>query len=249
MSRSVARIVARLGLVGTRPLQGMADAALEVTDQTRRWAEAGSTVLHRLIGTQPPNAWQHYPEGDARDRWAGYRWYYHCHEGPQPAGEHGHFHLFSEHGSGNRERPGLTHLVAIAVDARGLPARAFTCNRWVTDEVWRDADQVLRLLARFRVQVPDAELDAVSRWLMALTQMFAPQLHDLIAERDAAMARRAATGRRPNLRDDRRLDVITECRLSLPDQIEAIQRRLADRRSRPPRKRQAGPAHHEEHAA
>lgn len=252
MSRRISRTVARLESVGTRPLQAMADAALRVAGQTQTWAEAGATVLHLLIGDQTPQAWQHYPDGDARDAASGYRWYYHCHDGGTPDGEHGHFHLFSECAPGQRERPSLTHLIAIAVDARGLPLRAFTCNRWVTDEVWRDADQVLRRLARFRVGSEDPALAAIGRWLTALTQLFAPQLQDLVCERDTAMARRAASGRRPNLRDDRRLEVISECRLSLPVQIDAIQLRLAAPRRRQTRSASsppARPAHHEEHAA
>lgn len=252
MSRRISRTVARLETVGIRPLQAMADAALRVAGQTQAWAETGVTALHLLIGDQAPQAWRHYPDGDARDAASGYRWYYHCHDGAAPTGEHGHFHLFSECAPGQRQRPSLTHLVAIAVDDRGLPLRAFTCNRWVTDEVWRDADQVLRRLARFRVHSDDPALAAIGLWLTALTRLFAPQLQDLVVERDAAMARRAASGRRPNLRDDRRLDVISECRLSLPAQIDAIQRCLGAPRRRPMRAAPSSPARpalHEEHAA
>lgn len=226
----------------------MADAALTVVEQTQHWAETGESVLHSLIGTDTPKAWQHYPDGDARDTLSSYRWYYHCHDAQRPDGEHGHFHLFSEHNTGNRSGPTLTHLVAIAVDTRGLPIRAFTVNRWVTDEVWRDADQVSRLLSRFSVELEGPQ-DGISRWLAALTRLFAPQLKKVIIQRDAEMARRTAGGRRQNLRDDRRLEVVSQCSLSLAKQMEAIDRRLTVARPRSSRKLPASLAHHEESAA
>lgn len=234
--------------ISGRSLQAMADAALTVVEQTRHWAETGGSVLHSLIGTDTPQAWQHYPDGDARDTSSSYRWYYHSHDAQRPDGEHGHFHLFSEHNTGNRSGPTLTHLVAIAVDTRGLPIRAFTVNRWVTDEVWRDANQVLRLLSRFSVELEGPQ-EGISRWLAALTRLFAPQLKKVIIRRDAEMALRTAGGRRQNLRDDRRLEVVSQCRLSLPKQMEAIDRRLAVARPRSTRKLPASLAHHEESTA
>lgn len=239
---------ALLETCSSRSLRDMADVALAVVEQTRHWADAGQSVLHTLIGDGVPQAWQHHPDGDARDAESGYRWYYHCHEDRRPPGEHGHFHLFSENAAAGRDKPTLTHLIAIGIDAQGLPVRVFTVNRWVTDEVWRDAAQVLRLLARFRVEREGTQ-GAISRWLAALTRLFAPQIRQVIVERDAAMRRRAAGGRRPNLRDDRRLDVISQRSISLAKQIEAIDDRLAAGRPRSPRKPPATLAHHEECAA
>lgn len=227
------RAVTELQLAGcgSRALREMARAALALVDQTQRWADAGQSVLQVLIGDAVPLAWQHHPDGDVRDRRSGYRWYYHCHAEQRPVSEHGHFHLFSEHHGGGRDTPTLTHLAAIGVDARGLPIRAFTVNRWVTDEVWRDARQVLRLLRRFRLD-DSGPLADVSRWLMALTALFTPQLASVIVQRDAFMQLRARSGNRPNLRDDRRLEVLSQCRLSLPQQIQAIDVRLDQLRRR-----------------
>lgn len=250
--RHACALDASLDACSGRALVAMAEAALLVVEQTREWAIAGHSVLHVLTGGTVPKAWQHLPDGDARDARSGYRWYYHCHDarerGLGPHQEHGHFHLFSENAASGRDAPTLTHLIAIGLDARGQPLRAFTVNRWVTDEVWRDASQVLRLLTRFRVdrEGPEGE---ISRWLSALTRLFAPQLKQIVIERDAAMYRRASGGRRPNLRDDRRLEVISECRLSLVHQIEAIDVRRAAARSRSPRKPPASLAQHEERAA
>lgn len=215
----------------TRALRAMADAALTVIEQTQHWADSGRSPLQATIGHATPIAWQHHPDGDARDRDAGYRWYYHCHDRPQRASEHGHFHLFSEHDRRTGEPPALTHLVAIGIDARGLPIRAFTVNRWVTNEVWRDASQVLRRLAKFRVAL-DGEHGDVSRWLSALTVLFAPQLKQVVTDRDDAMNRRAQGGGRPNLRDDHRLEVISQRRLSLARQIKAIDAQLDTLRKR-----------------
>lgn len=209
----------------TRALRTMAHAALDIVDQIRRWADGGQSVLQVVLGNRAPIAWNHYPAGDARDTASGYRWYYHCHDDSGRGGEHGHFHLFSELARSNGEAVALTHLVAFGVDSNGLPCRAFTVNRWVTGEVWRDAEQVLKLLARFRVG-GDGALGEASRWLSNLTLLFLPQLKRLVIDRDAAMQHRASSGHRPNLREDRRVEVISRCRLSLFQQIQAIDARL-----------------------
>jgi hypothetical protein len=60
--------------------------------------------------------------------------------------EHGHFHLFAQLGKDDRQIPRYTHLLGIAVDARGLPLRLFTTNRWVTDETWLPAPSVLGMV-------------------------------------------------------------------------------------------------------
>lgn len=238
-----------LATQGLRGLQAMAKAALAVTDPMKRWAADGESVLHQLLGHQPPEAWKHFPEQDARDTRRGYRWYYHSHDTSERDGEHGHFHLFSEHPSGVRGGVTLTHLIAIGIDPLGLPTRVFTVNRWVTDEVWRDADQVVRLLTRFRVAGASGTAKAdVGEWLAALVQIFEPQIRRTVLERDRSMRERASGGNRPNLRDDRRIEVISTCRVSLVHQIEAIDRRLAVARARSARKLK-NPGRTEERAA
>ncbi len=109
----------------------------------------------------------------------------------QPA-EHGHFHLFlrgegmpagitpllmPELAVANAPAPRqsaplklgrsdeVCHLVALAVDGKGEPLRLFTTNRWVTGETWYRADDVIRMLDRFRVrgERPSALLKARDR--------------------------------------------------------------------------------------
>ena len=220
----------------------MRRAAIEVIEQTQVWAAGGESLLHRLLGTRQPEAWRHYPDTDVRDVETGFRWYYHCHDRPGPRGEHGHFHLFAEPATAASERPPLSHLLAIGIDPLGQPLRLFTVNRWVTDEVWIDAEQALRRLARFRID-STADHPDISRWLSAVLRLFQPQWQRLIRERDAVIARHLASGRR-TLFEDRRLEVISRCPISLATQIAALQslpsadtkpRRPAKRRSsRPP---------------
>jgi len=212
--------------------RSMTRAVLALVDQTCAWAERGESVLHQLMAGRQPAPWKHYPDGDARDPEAGYRWYYHCHDQPDRHGEHGHFHLFAEKPMGYQRRPLLTHLIAIGIDDLGQPVRLFTVNRWVTDEAWRDADRVLRLLARFRMDGAGSQLE-ISLWLKALTVLFQAQIQALVLGRDAEMTRRFDEGRRPNLLEDRRVEVITSQPISLTTQVEALRRIRSPRRKTP----------------
>ena len=96
--------------------------------------------------------WDHYPKGDVYDRKSHAQYFYHAHAigGRDP--EHGHFHTFLRakglpRGMKPVNRPdrsawptgtdALSHIVGISMDAKGMPIRLFTTNRWVTGEAWR----------------------------------------------------------------------------------------------------------------
>ncbi len=188
-------------------------------------ARDGASVVSAVMGdTAEPREWTHYPSGDARDTDTGYRFFYHCHRDmPAAWGEHGHFHLFVRAGVATADgREPLTHLVALSVDARGLPLRVFTTNRWVTDETWRPAPDVLSALDDFRVSPGAARLAGVADWLAAMTVLFRPQIERVIKARDQRLADLASRGSRPNLLDDRRLHVLTSEPVSLEDSVAAL---------------------------
>lgn len=197
-------------------LRSAARAAETLMSLTRRAAQNGQTIAGLVLGTRAPVCWAHYPERDACDPVRGYRYYYHTHP-RRPLREHGHFHLFRQ----RTPDAAVTHLLAVAVDHRGLPLRLFTPNRWVTDEQLQPADHVLRHLRRFRMDRP-GRLHVVNAWLRALVTLFWPQVRAVLHARDERIRRG-----RPNLLDDRRSEVLSAQRVSLPAQIRLIQTRVS----------------------
>jgi hypothetical protein len=119
----------------------------------------------------------------------------------------------------------ITHLVGISTDASGHPIRLFTTNRWVTGEVWYDADAVIRLLDRFAVTVDKPSLD-LNRWITAVVRMFRPQIVDLVRARDLRIAKFKAAHSGRDVFEDRELRVTSEMRIDFFNQIRAIETAL-----------------------
>jgi hypothetical protein len=167
---------------------------------------------------------------------------------PGKSAEHGHFHLFLR---GEGIQAGITplllpelavanapaprqsaplkrgksdevcHLVALAVDRRGEPIRLFTTNRWVTGETWYRADDVIRMLDRFRVRgnQPSAILN---RWLGALVELFQPEIAQLLRERDKAILERRWR-RRGNVLEDPLLEITSSLDIDLDTRLAAVE--------------------------
>lgn len=120
----------------------------------------------------------------------------------------------------------LSHLVAISMDARGLPLRLFTTNRWVTGETWYSAPDVLRMLDRFAVNAAEPSR-ALNRWITDMFTLFRPQMRFLLAARDAALMnwRRRHRGK-VHVFEDRRLEVTSASDIDIEDQIRRVEEAL-----------------------
>ena len=106
------------------------------------------SLVQAFVRGAPVVALEHYPPGDVIDARHGFQYFYHSHRSGSV--EHGHLHLFQRAAHSARDRtPG--HLIAIGLDARGLPVSMFTVNHWVTGGAWRDARATIASLhaARF----------------------------------------------------------------------------------------------------
>src|SRR5262249_50470167 len=145
-----------------------------------------------LRGADRCSEWTHYPAGDVSDPVTHALYYYHAH--PSTATrhprEHGHFHTFLRaSGMPSGVRPAkvrglarseiqgeaMSHLVAIAMDASGVPVRLFTTNRWVTGEVWYAGADVVAMLDRFTIARATPSWP-VNRWLGAMLRLFRPEI-------------------------------------------------------------------------
>ena len=228
------------------------EAAAVLRACRRNLAERGSNIaIEAAGGGGALGDWRHYPEGEVYDPESHAQHFYHRHppgKGGCPA-EHGHFHLFlraegmppgmtplvlPEHAvadipippqaaplkRGNRDE--VSHLIAIAIDSRGEPIRLFTTNRWVTGETWFRAEDVIRMLDRFRVECPEpsAELNC---WLGAMVRLFRPQIAALLRERDRTiMASRRR--RRVHVFEDARLEITSSLEIDLEARLAEIER-------------------------
>lgn len=192
-------------------------AARAVLAGMQAMACEGRTPVTALVDDETPGVLKQYPEA-APVEGRGLFYYYHCHDAREtPRGEHGHFHLFARNRDGSH-----THLVGVAVDGSGWPLRLFTTNRWVTDEALAPAPRVLALAdqaARLR------QRDPLARWLLALLVLFRPQLGALLRQRDARLRALRRGRHRDRLFEDRRVRVLSQCRVSLPGQVAALERR------------------------
>ena len=65
-------------------------------------------------------------------------------------------------------------------------------------------------------------LAPVADWLDAMLRLYARPLATLIRRRDAVIARRAARTDRAAVFEDRTLDVVTECAVDLPADLQRL---------------------------
>ncbi|MDD4935084.1 MAG: hypothetical protein PHT60_04815 [Acidiphilium sp.] len=185
----------------------MRRAGEAVIDQIIAWAARGQSAPARVLeGAASFAEWAHYPQPDAIDPHSFWRFYYHAHPRSQRLrDEHGHFHIFVPAPATARPdtAAAFSHLIAVSVDAKGLPLRLFTTNRWVTDEVWQPADAMIRHLRSPALH--DAEPRDVAGWLNHLLVAFKPAIAALLTARDERLTM-AALHRRAPL-EDRRLRI------------------------------------------
>lgn len=190
-----------------------------------RYARAGISLAQAaLAGAHECVELRHYPAGDVIDTASGTQFYYHAHgSSRRPADEHGHFHLFlREPGTAATRDPArFSHVVALSLDARGLPLRWFCVNRWVSGEQWRSAESLIDDLPRLHPRAR-GRLAPVAQWLDALLRLDATRIATLLRRRDAVIARQLARRDAESVFEDRRLDVLTECAISLPQRLARL---------------------------
>ena len=115
----------------------------------------------------------------------------------------------------------LSHIVAISMDRRGWPIGLFTTNRWVTTENWYAAADVCRMVDRFSIDLARPSW-ATNRWVTAMMQLFRPQIETLLHQRDAKLVAWHKTHPDADIFEDRRLDLPSQVKISLDQQIRAV---------------------------
>ena len=163
--------------VAVTPLMlGHYRAARRALHHWLRLTERHGSLIRAFSGDAVIEAQLHYPPGDFSDPASGSQCYYHCHRDDL---EHGHLHVFG------RERPAapLTHLIAISLDARGLPVGFFTVNQWVSRDQWLPAPRTLQLLDSLSLRQAPCD-PSLALWLVHFVSLYRPLLQQLLLQRD-----------------------------------------------------------------
>lgn len=196
-------------------------------------ASKGLNTVTAVMGSQTELVqWTHYPNSkDVFDPRSGSQYFFHCHSAKEQAkDEHGHFHLFGrahyDDTESNVKSPDskalCTHLLGISVNAQGLPIRLFTTNRWVTDEYWLPGPQVLALIDAFSIAKRQPS-PALHQWLYGMLLLFRPQIERLIMQRDVWCENASKIRPVERVMEDRRTHIISAARISLFEQVQALE--------------------------
>lgn len=221
-------------LLGQQEATRCLHAIAEIRECYRVLEKGGLNIVGEVLRGQGEfYEMDHYPKGDVYDREHASQYYYHAHRDDHD--EHGHFHVFLRNGAmadsltpalGPEGDDRVAHIIAIAMDAWGFPTELFAVNRWVTDESWFRADQVIALLDRFAIDHA-APSWPVNRWITAMVQCFRPQIKALLRHRDAVVAR-AAGKDLAEILEDRQLEVTGTLPIDMAGWEQSLRARCAE---------------------
>lgn len=217
--------------------QQLALAAQAASASVAAFSEATATwgsLIQSWIQGREVVEYEHYPPDDVVDPRRGSQFYYHSHRDGDL--EHGHVHLFwhaTASGRRRRLRAGQaswtrtapSHLLAISLDARGLPVGLFTVNRWVTDGHWFDAATTMSFVDRFALEL-EGDHASSARWITAFVRLYRPSIRTLLEERDRRLG---SHGELAAVQADRRLEVLSLRRVDWAADLDAIQAEAARR--------------------
>ena len=220
-------------------LERMDAAGAQIKESYRVLKKANANVVGQVLAHQGTfYQFDHYPKGDVYDRETFSQYYYHAHR--EETGEHGHFHTFLRAKGmpdnvapvpydGEAKRPegkdALTHFIAISMNRPGFPIGLFTTNRWVTDETFYPAEDVIAMIDRFNMDHTYPCL-AVNQWITSMICLFRPQIEALLRERDRTIERWANKHPDKDVYEDRDLEITSITLIDVQKQINSVKAAL-----------------------
>jgi hypothetical protein len=205
--------------------------------QQQMLTNTGKNILHYTLKKNRRHiSMNHYPKGDRIDRQTGAQYFYHCHRENMDIEEHGHFHCFMRYKhipkqikpkslddwKENLDNP-MTHIIAISMDRYGQPIRLFTVNRWVTSEIWYDAEHLPKFIKRYKMTLTDDPYwQILDQWIEAMLNLFSPQIIWLQNKRDAIMAHHQSLSPDKNIYEDHLIEELSEISIDLKNQVQWI---------------------------
>jgi hypothetical protein len=197
----------------------------------------GKNILHYTLRKKRKHErMSHYPKGDRIDHSTGSQFFYHCHRENLESKEHGHFHCFLRYKHiPKRIKPAalsdwdkyienpMTHLIAIGMNQFGQPIRLFTVNRWVTSEIWYDAEHIDKFLKRYKMTIQDDPYwQILDKWVEGMLHLFAPQISWLHQARDKRIQQQLAIDSAANPYMNYDLEELSELPIDIKKQIKWI---------------------------
>jgi len=224
-----------LSLLPRERLEAMRAAGGEVLECMRVLRKAGLNLVGEVLRGQGTfREYDHYPKDDVYDAESHAQYYYHAHRGL--AGEHGHFHTFMR----RRGMPAdvepldvphaepwpagddaLAHLIAISMDAYGAPIGLFVPNRWVSDDTWYPARDVIAMLEGFRIDHASPSWP-VNRWLGAMFVLYRPHIEALLGQRDRVIEAWRAALPQEDVFERRDLEILAYLPISLDETLAEL---------------------------
>ncbi|MBC3863271.1 hypothetical protein H8K32_14280 [Undibacterium jejuense] len=204
-------------------------AATKLVSSLQALSEKNQQIVQTLIADDVFVEWNHYPENDVRDEKNASQYFYHAHPGLQrPFVEHGHFHLFV-----HAEKMGLrkpdpryssapAHLIAVSMDAQGIPSGFFVVNRWVTKGAWLTKAQCEQGLQHFKIQASKGKKE-INTFLQALVQLYRHHISALLEQRDVIMKKLSEKRDRRTVFADPQIEVLCYVPIQIMDDIAALE--------------------------
>ncbi len=204
-------------------------AAIDLVASMQALASRGEQVVQGILDGHDFIEWDHYPDSDVRDNKHASQYFYHAHPGLQrPFTEHGHFHLFvhaEELGfrrADPRYSPAPAHLLAVSMDAQGLPSGFFMVNRWVTKGPWLNLAQSERGLQHFEIKGRQGNKE-INTFLRALIRLYHAPIMALIQQRDDIMEKLCVERDRRSVFADKKIEVLCYHPIQLMDDIATLE--------------------------
>lgn len=230
-------LAAALAALSGDELDRMHQSGARIAENLRLLKKSGQNMVGQCLANQGTfYEDEHYPKGDVYDSESHAQYYYHAHR-PE-SGEHGHFHTFLRAAgmprmvkpiaySGKAKRPSgkdaLSHIVAVSMNRPGMPVSMFTTNRWVTDETFYPAADVIKMLDRFSIEQSYPCL-ATNRALTAVLHLFKPQVIALLDRRDRTIEAWSETHPDRDVYEDRELEITSMIDINVDQQLAAIKK-------------------------
>lgn len=216
-------------------LENMVQAGAQIIECYRVLQKAGLNIVGEVLKGQGEFfELEHYPKDDVFDEETHSQYYYHAHRSNTE--ENGHFHTFLRQPGippgilpvphvGKEVWPSgenaLSHLIAISMDSYGFPIGLFATNRWVTDEAWYKADDVIAMLDCFKIDHAYPSWP-VNVWISAMLILFRPQIEMLLCQRDRVIADWASNHADGDVFEDRKLELTGYIAINVEQQIRKV---------------------------
>ena len=223
-------------------LKRLAEAGAQVRESMSALEKAELNLVGECLRGQGDfYEFSHYPQDDVYDTDSKSQYYFHTHRGLN--GEYGHFHTFLRAAgmppmiapvkntgseiwqSGDNA---LSHLICISMNQDGVPIGLFTTNRWVTNEAWYKAEDVIKMLDIFQVNHAFPNL-AVNQWITAMFRLYKNEIVELLLERDRVVSEWLVKHPDQDVFEDRNLEVTSFKTINVDQKIDDIQHALLSR--------------------